>query len=225
MIPVPRAPEPAGFDERVRKRGQQWLAENPDKKEPRPYWQEFKHQLWLAFGKRCGYSAMFDPTEGSVDHFLSAATHRELAYEWSNYRLASTVLNQRKKTSRVLDPHEVSEGWFEILLPSLQLVATDKIPAEARELAQFTLKQLRLGHDEQILRQRQQWYEMYRQGKLSLDGLRDMAPLIAAAVEKHGPFPPPQALRKRTSKSHQAASLTLPGLEEDLKKPDPEPGG
>jgi hypothetical protein len=41
-----------------------------------------------------------------------------------------------------------------------------------------------IAHDERILRQRRQWYAMFLERKLSLEGLRRVAPLIAVAVEK-----------------------------------------
>lgn len=110
-----------------------------------------------------------------------------LAYEWSNYRYASHRLNSMKQEREVLDPYEVAEGWFEVLLPSLQLALTDKVPADKRPLAEETLRIMRLVHDERIVRRRRGWYEMYQRGQLTLEGLRTVAPLIAAAVEKQLP--------------------------------------
>lgn len=37
---------------------------------------------------------------------------------------------------------------------------------------------------ERVLRQRRGWYREYQEGKLTLDGLREVALLIARAVEK-----------------------------------------
>lgn len=34
-----------------------------------------------------------------------------------------------------------------------------------------------------MIRWRKSWYDMYLSGRLTLDGLRGMAPLLAAAVE------------------------------------------
>ena len=85
---------------------------------------------------------------------------------------------------RILDPFEVENGWFEILLPSLQLVVSDAVPEAYRERAQFVLNRLHLGHDERILRQRRAWYSLYQMGDLTVEGLTTMAPLIAAAVKK-----------------------------------------
>ena len=84
----------------------------------------------------------------------------------------------------MLDPHEVEDGWFEIELPSLQLRLTDRVPAELRAKAEFTLRRLHLGDDERIVRQRSEWYRMYLDGELNLDGLRKKAPLIAQAVKR-----------------------------------------
>ena len=83
----------------------------------------------------------------------------------------------------MLDPQEVKPGWFKILLPSLQLVATDAVPKSHKAKAEFTLKRLKLRDGERIIRWRRSWYQMYIAGKLTLEGLRDVAPLIAEAVE------------------------------------------
>jgi len=72
---------------------------------------------------------------------------------------------------KVLDPFYLGEDWFEILLPSLQLVLTDKVPQQQRQKAEFTLERLRLRDDERVLRQRQSWYQLYLDGDLTLQGL------------------------------------------------------
>ena len=90
-------------------------------------------------------------------------------------------------TSKLLDLFTVEDGWFEIILPSLQLTVADTVPSALRARAEYTLQRLGLVHHESILRQRSTWYNMYRRGELSLDGLVRMAPLIAAAVQKAGP--------------------------------------
>lgn len=183
MIPVAPVPEPSGFDERARRPGNAWLANNHGSKRPIDYWSSFRDVLADGFADRCGYTAMYTPA-GTVDHFRSYKTNPELAYEWANYRYAAAWINSAKKTSEVLDPYEVGEGWFEVLLPSLQLVATDKVPPERRALVERTLKGLPIAHDERVMKQRRGWYKLFREGDLSLEGLRKVAPLIAAAEEK-----------------------------------------
>jgi hypothetical protein len=183
VIPVDPVAEPSGFDERARRPGNAWLAKNEGAGRPRDYWSPFCSKLADGFANRCGYTAMYAPV-GTVDHFRSYKTNPELAYEWANYRYAAAWINSAKKTSEVLDPFEIGEGWFEVLLPSLQLVQTDKVPPESSALVERTLKCLPIGHDERVMKQRRRWYELYREGHLSLKGLREMAPMIAAAEEK-----------------------------------------
>lgn len=117
---------------------------------------------------------------------LSWENHPDLAYEWTNFRYVSYVLNSSKRTvdDTVLDPYLVKSGWFEIILPSLQMRVTDKVPAAYKAVAAFTLKRLKLGDGEKIIRWRQHYYARFQAGQLDLDGLRVFAPLVADAVER-----------------------------------------
>jgi len=129
---------------------------------------------------------MYEPV-GTVDHFISCDEDIEKAYDWSNYRYASGWINSSKKalkSTQVLDPFQVGDDWFEIILPSLQLVLTEYVPPNVRDLAAYVLLRLNLRDDERVLRQRREWYRMYQQGEITLVGLSTKAPLIAAAVRK-----------------------------------------
>ncbi|AFZ25317.1 hypothetical protein Cylst_3152 [Cylindrospermum stagnale PCC 7417] len=186
MLNLNPPPEPPDFDAKARQLGNSWLAKNPDtKKRPKEYWSVFKSYLADGFGNLCGYSAMYEPV-GTVDHFLSCENYRHLTYEWSNYRFASAWINSSKGTldDKVCDPFQVGDDWFEILLPSLQLVLTDAVPAEEHQKAEFTLQRLHLRDDERVIRQRQAWYQMYLDGEITLIGLEKKAPLIARAIRK-----------------------------------------
>lgn len=186
MIPVSRPDEPRVFDAKVRKPGGRWRSEHRSAKRPRAFWSECLDPLREAFSGRCGYAAMLDPTGGTVDHYLSWKNHPELAYEWSNYRFASAVMNSAKRTAdaAVLDPFDVGAGWFEIILPSLQMQITDAVPPELREKAEYTLKRLKLRDGERVIRWRLSWYRLFLNGGVSLEGLRDVAPLLAEAIDK-----------------------------------------
>ena len=184
MIPFSRTPEPAHFDERVRQPGMAWLARAQAKDRPPAYWRRVAPDVREAFRSLCAYAAMYVP-DGVVDHFRPLRHHPQLAYAWSNYRYASHLMNAIKGDAQgLLDPFDVRQGWFELLLPSLQLVVSDRVPPRWRALADHTLVRLRLRDDERILRWRQQWYALYREGRLSLEGLRAVAPLLAAAIER-----------------------------------------
>lgn len=182
--------EPAGFDAGCRQKGVAWLAKHPKVtrkagKRPKDYWSKYKPVLAKSFRDLCAYGAMYEPV-GTVDHFLPVDADESLAYEWNNFRFASAWINSSKnKAVAILDPLLVKEGWFELLLPSLQLVTVpENIPADLRELAEQTLIRLHLRDDERVMRQRRKWYQLYQEGKLTLEGLRSMAPLIATAVDK-----------------------------------------
>ncbi len=161
------------------------MENHPEASRPKPFWKQFKYDLAEGFSDLCAYTVIFTPN-GTVDHFLSCRNRPDLAYEWSNYRYAAGWINSSKKTldDAILDPFEVEDGWFEIILPSCQLVLSDRIPPEYRQKAEFTLKRLRLRDDEGVIRYRYAWYRMYVENKLDLDELSKKAPLIAAAVLK-----------------------------------------
>lgn len=192
MIPVPNPiDEPEDFNKKCRKKGAEWLAANPDKSRPTDLWSAFKPDLAKGFSDRCAVAAMWIP-DGTVDHFVSCHEDMLLAYEWSNYRYMAGWLNSsksKKKAADLLDPFHVGEGWFEIVLPSLQLVLTDKVPPAFRMRAESTLEDLPIRDDERLLRTRREWLRMYEDGELSLEGLRKKAPLIANAVEKRDGLP------------------------------------
>ena len=98
----------------------------------------------------------------------------------------------------MLDPYQVGEGWFEIVLPSLQMRVSDAVPAAMKAKAEHTLQRLKLRDGERVIRWRQSWYILYCSGGLTLDGLRQVAPLLASAVaaaalSSRSPPPPPPA--------------------------------
>lgn len=124
--------------------------------------------------------------DGVVDHFLSKENHRRLAYSWKNYRyIAGTVNSSKKKLDdQVLDPFEVQPGWFEILLPSMQLVRTAAVPVPLQAKADTTLTKLKLGNGLKVRRNRKRWYEDYRDKGLPMNLLEEYAPLVADAVQR-----------------------------------------
>jgi hypothetical protein len=185
MIPVARVPEPERFDRDCRQRGKRWFAERGDGERPRDYWSPFRTALAQGFGERCGYLGMLI-TSGHVDHYRSLRTHRELAYEWDNYRYVDSSINQCKGSlgEELLDPYEIEEGWFVIELPGLQMRISERVPEPLRARARFTLDRLQLRDGESAIRYRRQWLAMYESGKLALEGLAQVAPLLAEAVRR-----------------------------------------
>lgn len=186
MIRVSRPQEPATFDTECRKPGLAWLADLDHNPRHRPLWREFTAQLREAYGRRCGFLAMYI-ANGTIDHWVSLRTDRSLAYEWGNFRFVDGQVNSAKKPSwegQLLDPYEVQDDWFELHLPSLQLLVSPHLAGIARERAEFTLRKLRLDHGEDIIRLRREWLQMYEEHKIALEGLDDKAPLLARAIRK-----------------------------------------
>lgn len=185
MIRFEPIPKPSGFAAAVEVPGASWLKDHPDAKRPKDLWTPFKGELAEGFRWLCAYSAMYEPV-GTVDHFVSCDEDKSKAYAWENYRYSAAWINSSKrnlKAAEVFDPFEVEDGWFEIILPSLQLVVSSAIPDQHRERAEFVLKRLHLRDDERVLRQRRVWLEMYEMGEITIAGLHRRAPLVARAVE------------------------------------------
>jgi hypothetical protein len=67
-------------------------------------------------------------------------------------------MNAIKQTAddAVLAPYEVEDGWFEIILPSLQLRITSQM-RPGIDRAEATLSRLRLRDGERLARWRQSW--------------------------------------------------------------------
>ena len=65
----------------------------------------------------------------------------------------------------------------------MQLIATDRVPVELRDKAEFTLKQLHLRDGTKVVRCRRRWYQSYKDGT-PMSELEKLAPLVAQAVKK-----------------------------------------
>jgi hypothetical protein len=192
VIPVAPVDEPPEFEERTGGPGRAWLRTKDylHRNRPQNYWSWCSEPLREAFHERCGWLAMYI-ADGQVEHLVSwdECKHErpELAYQWSNYRYVLPRLNSRKRNlSGVLDPFEVGVGWFRVELPSLLMVCTSLVPGPMRARAQRTIDELGLvgRGDSHVRRLRRRWLQRYRDGHLSLTGLRDVAPLVGDAVAR-----------------------------------------
>lgn len=209
MIPVKKVRQPKGFKADVDSKGATWMNANPSKsgKELPAYWRTAKNRKYVfilrdGFQMRCGYTAhLID--HGTVDHFYSRENYRKRTYKWSNYRYAASWMNAAKKPDhdgKILDPYEVKSGWFEILLPSMQLQVNKKnVTKTAPHLlskAEYTVSHLPIRDDERVIRFRADAYKQYKDSPdkpTALLWLKRSVPLIAEAViewEKNHPKDP-----------------------------------
>lgn len=74
------------------------------------------------------------------------ARRPDLAFEWSNYRLATLYVNGRKGSHQdVLDPFEIEEGWFTLDLGTFEVRPGVHLEPELRARVQATIDRLDLN--------------------------------------------------------------------------------
>lgn len=187
MIHVEPRPEPVDFDAQVRRPGQVDLA-SPEG-ELRPHWQHCSVQLWEAYRGICAYSSLYIPRgtgARSVDHLLAKSRRRELAYEWTNYRLACVRMNARKNALEdVLDPFEVRDEWFALELSTLQVLPGAGLSEALRHRVQETIDRLDLN-DEEFIQARTAYYDAFRSGDVRFSHLRKHFPFLAKELVRQG---------------------------------------
>ena len=191
VIRVHPKPEPPDFDANVRQPGLRALAGSPSN--PPPLWRgECLRQLWKAYQGICAYLCVFippGPGARSVDHFVPQKRRPDLLYEWSNYRLACSLMNTRKGTSEdVLDPFEVEDGWFLLDLSFLQILPNPDLDEATRARVQATIDRLDLN-DNECLQARAKDYDAYLKDELSFELLERWSPLVAREMRRQGLAP------------------------------------
>jgi hypothetical protein len=212
VIHVEPQPEPDDFDATVRQPGLSALAElvgqPPTIKRPGPrrkqladgiedlrhdqlppLWRLCLPQLAEAYRRICAYSCIYvEPITGTgtADHYVPKSLDVRRAYEWANYRFASSRMNARKGVAaEVLDPFEVQDGWFQLELVRFQLLPAPGLAAAVVDRIERTIALLGLN-DEDCKQTRARWYEDYRAGHLSLPYLERRFPLLARELRRQG---------------------------------------
>lgn len=210
MIRVTPAPEPATFDEAVRQPGLRAIAERVGERPPRKkgrrfskvadsrdkipsdcfptYWTLALDDLMMAYGRICAYSCFrIHPVTGSrsVDHMAPKSRAWDQVYEWSNYRLASTLLNARKQDfSDVLDPFLIGDDWFELELVGFQVNPAGQLGAEIRAQVLATIDRLGLN-DFEFRSSRERDAQCYWDG-IPFHILLEESPFMARELKRQG---------------------------------------
>ena len=193
VIPVVPKPEPPDFGANVRGPGQAFLA-----RVPRPTAKQFRgHDYWkaalldlkTAYNSVCAYSSFWMPGNCSVDHFHPKSTCPDLAYEWTNYRLAHDKINNNKGDSPdVLDPFLIHKGWFVLDLATLWVRPEASLQPIIQTAVQRTIDVLKLN-DDQWVQMRFEILTSYVNGELKITYLQRTYPFIAAEVQRQGVQP------------------------------------
>jgi 5-methylcytosine-specific restriction endonuclease McrA len=185
---VPR-PEYPGFNSQVRRPGAAFLAAYPrptsEQFRKKNFWSRAAKELHAAYSGICAYTATYLPEQGSVDHFIPKTINPALAYEWSNYRLASGRVNSCKgNQTDILDPFQVGNDWFEIDIPSCLLRAKADLPHGLRTSINATINSLRLNTDDYYVQERCNILIDHAKGEITLNFLRRRYPFLAKEIER-----------------------------------------
>ena len=220
MIRVDRVPEPPDFETLVRRPGQAALLEligdpaAPPRRGPRRQkvadriadipaanlptcWRDCLPQLRAAYRDTCAYLGMkIHAATGAatIDHFRPKAAHQELAYEWSNFRLAAQQVNANKgEHEDVIDPFEVEDGWFELNVGTFEIRASPGIDPQQRIRIELTIARLNLN-EPTFCKTREEYHDRYHglgeavrgdlREALPLAWLREECPYVASELER-----------------------------------------
>lgn len=193
MIRVTPVSEPPNFDSTVRQPGRAFLKQNPSPSsgdfKPHSYWRASLKDLWNAYRGVCAYTGFYIPRAAShsVDHFKPKVHHPQLAYEWSNFRLALAKVNQYKDNSEgIVDPFRVPYGWFVLDFPSCLVKPGNGLPKTATALVNTTIKVLRLNDDDDLVQERCEIILELVDDRVTMGYLETKYPFIASEVARQG---------------------------------------
>lgn len=197
MIHIAAQPEPATFEKQVRQKGLAWLRKKeialdqplPPKTAIEPYWRHCLDDMHASYHGCCAYLAVFFERVtggGSVDHFIAKSQRADLAYEWSNYRLACSKMNSRKRDyADVLDPFEVETGWFHLEPVSGRIFPNPQLQYEQQKAVDATIDRLELD-DAGNREMRARHYQEYREGLYSAEFLKKRSPFVWMEANRQG---------------------------------------
>ncbi|MBX7223698.1 MAG: hypothetical protein K1Y36_27535 [Blastocatellia bacterium] len=156
MIPIQPQPEPAEFDQKVRKPGLAFLEGTPRPTQKdwssHDYWGRIKADLMTAYREVCAYSAIrVRSIEASdIDHFQPKSLHPKLAYEWSNFRFARKRTNSKKGVKTILDPFHIEPDWFVLDFTTFMVYPNQNLPDDLKQQIQETIGNLGLNERDYV---------------------------------------------------------------------------
>ena len=196
MIPISPQHQPADFDHKVRQPGQTFLQTqpNPTARDWRghDYWRRSHWDLRTAYNGICAYSSSYTPPPGSsngdttsVDHFVPKSIAPNKAYDWNNFRLCRSRLNNRKgEHTDVLDPFALSSGWFELNFLTFLLVPNPSLAKKDRDLVRATINRLQLNTDNDYVNERVSVVSRYSRYGATFEQIRNLFPFIASEMSR-----------------------------------------
>jgi hypothetical protein len=190
VIRVLQQPEPVTFSAGVRVPGNTFLRglrRAPSKQEwsQNNFWRYCITDLQTAYRDVCAFTSCWLPDSASVDHFMPKTRSPNLAYEWSNYRLASQKVNSKKGNATVLDPFTIDDTWFILDFGSSMVRPSRQQPTNTQAIVQQTITTLGLN-DRTWIRVRFTVLRQYANLKVTFDYLQECYPFIARELDRQG---------------------------------------
>lgn len=213
VIPVALADEPASFESKVRQRGLDVIAElvgeSPSRPRPGPkrkrtlasrdripaaafpdFWRDVLPDLREAYGNLCAYLGLYiehGTGSASVDHFVPKSKSWQLVYEWSNYRVCSSLINgHRGDRTLLLDPFTIEPGLFALEFTELQVTPGPAARGPTWDLVTNTIDTLGLNQRD-CRKARAEYVTAYRDGPptgIALARLEIRAPFIVQELRR-----------------------------------------
>jgi hypothetical protein len=151
-------------------------------------WTEALNDMLERYGRVCAYVCIYIERvtgSGSIDHWIPKSVDPRLAYEWSNYRLACSMMNARKGVhTDLVDPFEVEDGWFELELLTFDVLPCPTLPLALLSRVDRTIKEFNLNCLE-CRTLREHYVTDYLDG-IPLWHLERRAPFIARELRRQG---------------------------------------
>lgn len=192
MIRVARPKAPPDYPTKVKVPGERFLRRfpHPTRKQwhHHSYWRNIHQELYNSLNGICSYCASWTPRSSSnvavdvtsVDHFIAKSRVPPEAYEWTNFRLCRSRLNNRKSDfDDVMDPYEIQNGWFLLEFSTFLIKPDVQLPVFVAHHVRLTIDRLQLNTDRDYVEQRIAVIRAYTEGKMSFAIVTARYPFIA----------------------------------------------
>ena len=189
MIRIERKAEPSDFDAKVRRPGLDYLKGLAAGEKPNwsrhGYWRKAKEDMINAYEGICAYACceITPSSSAEIDHFHPKVRYRQEAYDWDNFRLCSSNINKKKHDHNVLDPFDVRDRTFGIVLATGRMVKLKKYDSAYEALCDKTVEVLGLN-EHAYIRMRNDILDDYLRGEITISNLRKRNPFVYSEVRR-----------------------------------------
>jgi 5-methylcytosine-specific restriction endonuclease McrA len=153
------------------------------------FWTRALDDLLERYERRCAYACVYiERVSGAatVDHWEPKSKDPRLAYEWSNFRLACSLMNARKGVhTNIVDPFKVEDGWFELELVDFGVIPGHALRGPQRATVENTIDEFQLNCHE-CRQLRGEYASAYWEREIRLGYLERRAPFVARELRRQG---------------------------------------